>query len=246
MSTKQSSGRRKGAYSQAARVLAILELVRSEDAPVPLTRIAAHFGLSERQARRDVAMLTEAGHGVTAVIVEGRSAVMASASDVVRLTPRERALLSSLAGVAGQLGHGALHGELGAALQKIALGAREERLEPATVISGPWPGVSASCADRIDRIERAIRDRHELRVRLLGEREGSHTMTFLPYVIALHPAGPHVVGRWEPAEPIRAIAIERFAHVEVALGTVVAAPQSLDLARAFEQPRPSAVRTAHS
>ncbi len=182
MTTKSSPGRRKGAYSQAMRVLAILELVRREGAPVPLARIASQFALSERQARRDVAMLAESGHA-RSVIVEGRSAVVGTEPEAVRL---------------------------------------------------------------IDRVELAIRVRHELRVQLASEREGSRTMTFLPYAIVVHPSGPHVIGRWDLGEPIRAVPIERFAHVEVAVGTVVAAPQGLDLFRLFEAPRASASRTVHS
>ena len=246
MTTKNTPGRRKGAYTQAARVLAILEIVRNEGGPVPLSRIASHFELSERQARRDVAMLVESVEGVRSVIVEGRSAVVADADDVVRLGARERMLLASLAGLAEQLGPGALGEEVRAALHKLALSAREEREQPTTLVAAPMQAASSSVGERLDRIERAIRDRHELRVRLAGERDEQRLLGFLPYVIALHPSGAHVVGRWDPGEPIRAVPIERFAEVEVALGTVVAAPQALDLSRSFETPRTPAARAAHS
>jgi predicted DNA-binding transcriptional regulator YafY len=246
VTTKNTPGRRKGSYSQAARVLAILELVRSDGGPVPLARIAAHFGLSERQARRDVAMLTESVQGVRSVIVDGRSAVVAEAPGLVRLDVRERVLLTSLAGLAHQLGGGVLGDEMRAAVNKLALTAREEREHPITLVAAPVALASAGTAERIDRIEQAIRDRHELRVRVAGEREETRLVSFLPYVIALHPSGAHVVGRWDPGEPVRAVPIDRFAYVEVALGTVVAAPQALDLARSFEAPRSPVGRAAHS
>lgn len=246
MTTKNTPGRRKGTYSQAARVLAILELVRTDGAPVPLTRIASQFGLSERQARRDVAMLTESVEGVRSVIVEGRSAVVSEAAGVVRLEVRERALLASLAGLAEQLGAGSLGDEVRAAVHKLALSAREEREHPVTLVAAPVASASASVGERIDRIEQAIRDHHELRVRVAGEREETRLVGFLPYVLALHTSGVHVVGRWDPGEPVRAVPIDRFAYVEVALGTVVAAPQALDLARSFEVPRSPVGRAAHS
>jgi len=104
---------------------------------VPLSRIASHFELSERQARRDVAMLVESVEGVRTVIVEGRSAVVADADDVVRLDARERMLLSSLASLAEQLGPGALGEEVRAALHKLALSAREEREQPTTLVAAP-------------------------------------------------------------------------------------------------------------
>ncbi len=246
MTTKHTPGRRRGAYTQAARVLAILELVRREGAPVPLARIASQFGLSERQARRDVSMLAEAGHGVRTIIVEGRSAVVSTEPDALQLTARERMLLAGLGGLAAQLGPGAVGEELRGALHKLALSAREEREEPVTLVPAPLPLASAGLGERLDRIEQAIRDRNELRVRLSTDREDARVATFLPYTIVLHPSGPHVVGRWDPAEPVRAVPIERLTHVEIAPGTVVAAPQTLDLFRVFEAPRAPASRAAHS
>jgi predicted DNA-binding transcriptional regulator YafY len=227
-------------------VLAILELVRSEGGPVPLARIASQFGLSERQARRDVSMLADAGHGLRTIIVDGRSAVLATEAGSVELTPRERMLLASLGGLAAQLGPSSVGDELRAALHKLALSAREELEEPVTFVPAPVPLSSAGMADRVDRIEQAIRDRNELRVRLTSDREDPRVAAFLPYALVLHPSGPHVVGRWEAAEPVRAVPIERLAHVEVAAGTVVAAPQTLDLFRLFEAPRAPASRAAHS
>ncbi len=246
MTTKNTPGRRKGAYTQAARVLAILEIVRSEGAPVPLARIASQFALSERQARRDVAMLTDSVEGVRSVIVDGRSAVVSDGAGEVRLGVRERVLLASLGGLAQQLGDGALGDEVRATLNKLALTAREEREQTTTVVAAPVSLGTASTGERVDRIEQAIRDRHELRVRVVGERDEARLVSFLPYVIALHPSGVHVVGRWDPGEPVRAVPLDRFSHVEVALGTVVAAPQALDLARSFEAPRSPVGRAAHS
>lgn len=236
MTTKHTPGRRKGSYSQASRVLAILDVVRREGAPVPLARVAAQFGLSERQARRDVAMLAEAGVRMT--LVDGRSAVECDDGDEgVRLTPRERMLLASLAPLAAQLGPGALGDELREALAKLALPPRLAEGTPITLAGGPAPLASPSTAEKIDRIERAIRERLELRVRTTAERDDARLLTFLPYLLVLHAGGVYVAGRWEPGEPIRAVHVERLAHVELALGTSVAAPQSIDVARLFEAAR---------
>lgn len=247
MQTKHTPGRRKGAYTQASRVLAILELVRAEGAPVALARIAAELGVSERQARRDVAMLADASPGVRSTLLDGRSAVELVEPDTVRLTLRERTLLAGLASFADQLGPGALGDELRAAMHKLALSAREEERCPASVVAGPSTPTSAATGDKVDRVERAIRERVELRVRLSSERDDARLLTFLPYVIALHATGPHVVGRWDPTEPVRAVPLERFAHVELAPGTFVPAPQSIDLPRLFEAPRATAAaRAAHT
>jgi hypothetical protein len=126
--------------------------------------------------------------------------------------------------------------ELRAALHKLALSAREERDEPVTFVAAPLPLAGAGVGDRIDRIEQAIRDRNELRVRVSTDREDLRVATFLPYAIVLHPSGPHVVGRWDPTEPVRAVPIERLVHVEVAPGTVVAG--------AADARSPQAVRSA--
>lgn len=246
MTTKHTPGRRKGAYTQAARVLSMLERVRAEGGPVSLAKLASEFGLSERQARRDIAMLVEAGHKVKTVLVDGRSAVVATEPELVRLSARERGLLGSLGALAAQLGPGAVGEELRAALHKLALSAREEREQPPTLVAARVPTASASVGERVDRIERAIRERHELRVRLAAERDEGRVLPFLPYALVLHPSGPHVVGRWDPAEPVKAVPIERFAHVEIAAGTVVAAPQTLDLPRLFESARASSPRSVHT
>ncbi len=247
MQTKHTPGRRKGAYTQASRVLAILEIVRAEGAPVALARIAAELGVSERQARRDVSMLADAGHGVRATLLEGRSAVEIAEVDTVKLSLRERTLLASLASMGDQLGPGAVGDELRAALNKLALSAQEEQLCPATVLSGPTTSGHGALGEKVDRIERAIRERVELRVRTTSEREDARLLAFLPYAIVLAAAGPHLVGRWDPSEPIRAVSIERLTHVELAPGTFVPAPQSLDLQRLFEAPRAQgAGRAAHT
>ncbi len=235
MPTKNTPGRRKGAYTQAARVLAILEMVRTEGAPLPLARIAARFELSERQARRDVAMLVEAGHGLRTILLEGRSAVETTdAEGAVQLSARERVLLSSLAPLAAQLGQGALGDEVRAALHKLALPARLEVESPATVVAGPSQTASPATSERIDRIEAAIRDRLELRVRTAADPDDARLVALLPYLLVTHPSGLHVVARWEPGEPMRAVPVERLTHVELAPGTSVAAPQSIDVARLFE------------
>ncbi|GAB4201707.1 MAG: hypothetical protein OHK0013_14010 [Sandaracinaceae bacterium] len=143
----------------------------------------------------------------------------------------------SLAPLSACLGPSALGAEVQAALEKLS-SVRDDDPAP-TVVAGPTLLASAAVAGRIDRIERAIRERLELRVRTTAERD-DRTLTFLPYLLVLVPSGVHVVGRWDPADRIRAVPVERLSHVEVALGTAVAAPRTIDLARAFEPARATA------
>lgn len=239
MTTRHTPGRRKGSYSQASRVLRVLDVLRRAEGPVLLSRIAAVLDVSERQVRRDLAVLTEAGYPVRTSLVEGRSAVESLARDTtVELTARERQLLLSLAPLSACLGPSALGAEVQAALEKLS-SVRDDDPAP-TVVAGPTLLASAAVAGRIDRIERAIRERLELRVRTTAERDDRRTLTFLPYLLVLVPSGVHVVGRWDPADRIRAVPVERLSHVEVALGTAVAAPRTIDLARAFEPARATA------
>jgi predicted DNA-binding transcriptional regulator YafY len=219
-------------------VLRVLDVLRRAEGPVSLARIAAMLDVSERQVRRDLAVLVEAGHPLRTSIVDGRSAVESLEREPSpRLTSRERQLLGSLGSLAAYLGPSALGAELGAALDKLARAADDG---PApTLVAGPTPQASAAVAERIDRIERAIRDRLELRVRTVADRDERRLQTFLPYLLVLLPGGVHVVGRWDLADPIRAVPLERLAHVEVAHGTSVAAPHAIDLGRVLEPARQS-------
>jgi predicted DNA-binding transcriptional regulator YafY len=236
VTTRHAPGRRKGSYSQASRVLRVLDLLRRAEGPVPLLRIASMLDVSERQVRRDVAVLVEAGHPMRIAIVDGRSAVESLERETtVALSARERQLLASLGALVASVGPGALGAELRAALDKLSNSRDDE--DPPTIVAGPAHAASVALAERVDRIERAIRERLELRVRTAADRDERRTHAFLPYVLVLVPGGVHVVGRWDPGEPIRAVPVERLTHVELAPGTSVAAPHAIDLARVFEPGR---------
>jgi proteasome accessory factor B len=59
---RRAPGRRTGTYSQAARVLRLLDELRDLRNGLPLRDLAARFAVTERQLRRDLAVLEEAGH----------------------------------------------------------------------------------------------------------------------------------------------------------------------------------------
>lgn len=226
-------GRRRGRYTQAARVLAMLERIRSAGEPVAYAKLTTEFDVSERQLRRDIAAL--ASHGVAPVLFDGRAAAQLARRDETETwTARERELLAALGGVAAMFGDGTVGAELARALAKLSATHVSVRAVP----SSSTPGLGA----RVDAFDAAIRQRCEVRVRLVSDRS-ERLVPFLPAMLVVSETTLHVVGRWDRTDSIRAVPIDRFAHAEVAAGTTVEELRDLDVTRLFDAPRPSALVT---
>src|SRR5687767_4542920 len=86
------AGRKRGMYSQTARVLRMLEHLASQNYGTTLVELAETFSITERQVRRDLLAMAEAGHELEAVTIRDRSAVRLSLpkSSALHLTVRER------------------------------------------------------------------------------------------------------------------------------------------------------------
>lgn len=109
---RPTAGRRPGGYSQAARVLKLLDVLRDLRTGQPLEQLAERFGVTPRQMRRDLVVLEEAGHELDWVAPEGepRRVKLRVDKQLVRLGIGDRFALLAVRRVFDVLEGTPLHG----------------------------------------------------------------------------------------------------------------------------------------
>src|SRR5688500_10085396 len=90
------AGRKQGSYSQAMRLLRLLAFLQAQHYGCTIAQLAAEFGVTERQIRRDLDALEAAGHP-TEVVANGerRRRVVGKPRGIVLTTREKYALLAA-------------------------------------------------------------------------------------------------------------------------------------------------------
>jgi predicted DNA-binding transcriptional regulator YafY len=236
-------GRKQGEYSQAARVIRMLDLLRGRRAPMLLEELATRFEVTPRQVRRDLHALEEAGHPLDASTVDGRSAVRLDQREVapVRLTLRERFALMSARRVFDVIEGTPFAGDLASVMEKVA--ATLDTNE--TDASGPSSSRIAYVPDGGKKsFKRHANVLDELLTGVLRDvvieatyRSASGNVrrgAFEPWGIAFYRQGLYVVGRWQAEETPRVLALERFASAKRVRGAHFVVPKTFSLESFFQ------------
>ncbi len=222
-------GRRPGAYTQTERVLALRMRLGARRAPWRLDALAEELGISEKQLRRDLAVLDGAGHPIERVRVEGRAAVRLSRgrSESIALTLRERFALLAMRDVFSALEGTPLAEDARSIFDKVAAtlpaesGADLAALGPRFRFV-PDGGIKsyAKHADVIDALLTGALRRQPVQTEYLPARGTRRRGLFEPWGLALYRNGLYAVGRWSgpaadgPDEGPRVHAVERFRRAE--------------------------------
>lgn len=92
------AGRKAGSHTQTARVLRLLDRLTGRRTGVPLRDLSDELGVTERQLRRDLLALEEAGHDVELAPRDGRATarLVSSSGRSMFVTRRERYTLLSI------------------------------------------------------------------------------------------------------------------------------------------------------
>ncbi len=230
-------GRRKGAFRQATRLLRISESLRARRFGLPLAELAAAFQVSERQMRRDVAALDEAGVPVeTTLDPEGRSrvALRGGPQRAISLSLRQRYALLAVRRVFDVLRDTPLYEDVVAIAEKMAASLPEEERLDAEGLADRFlflpDGGTKRYADKQDVLDALLTGvLRRLRVRASYRRAGgaTHEMLLEPYAMVLYKNGLYAIGRGLPVEnPDEAadrkpfvFAVERFVEAEHVRGT---------------------------
>lgn len=235
------SGRRRGAMVQAVRVLGLRDLLSGRRAPTPTIDLAARFGVSERQIRRDLDAIETAGAQLERTLVEGRSAVrLVGGPRLLPLTRREHYSL-----LAARQAFDVFRGtpfveDLDSVWAKLGEGATAaERARLATLqrayVSIPDGGVKAPPdPDVLDALQTGVLD-HRLVEHSYRDAHGRARLGVVaPYALVGYRNGLYVLGRRDPDDGIvRTWAVERFASAAVRRRSTFEVPADLDVSAYF-------------
>ena len=235
IASRKPPGRRAGAYAQTERVLALLARLQARRAPTRLDALADDLGVSVKQLRRDLVVLSAAGHHTTLTRLEGRSAVqlVRGKSESITLTLRERFTLLAMRDVFTALDGTPLAEDARAVFDKVAATLPDDaaldlqRLGPRFLYL-PDGGIKsyAEHADLVDELLTGALRRQSLDATYQPAHGRPTAGVLEPWALALYRNGLYVVGRWATDAAPRVFAVERFteavrrrkAHFDVPAG----------------------------
>ncbi|MAQ13977.1 MAG: hypothetical protein CMN30_04175 [Sandaracinus sp.] len=234
------AGRKSGGYSQATRVLKLLDYLSGRRSGASFEEIAARFEVSSRQARRDVGALEEAGYYCEPVTVRGATGVrlIEGRPGAVRLTQRERYTLLAVRRVFDVLEGTPFAEDVQAIFDKVLASlpeAPDEALADRFVYL-PDGGTKRydDEGDILDALLTGVLRQQKVRCVYRSARGKDSEGTLSPYAVVLYRHGVYVVGTWKDYTDVRVYAAERFTDAEWLRGETFERPQAFDPDRYFE------------
>lgn len=241
------AGRRKGGYSQAARLLRLLDLLGSRRYGTSISELASELGVTVRQMRRDLDAIEEAGHGLETVEASGRSAVRLAGNRAlaIRLTQRERYALLAVGQAFDVFEDTPFHEDVKSILTKVqaSLPIEEQRElenlgERLTYLPDGGTKLYRGKEDVIDALFTGVLRRCRVRTRYRGAATKASDRLLEPYAIVLYRQGLYAIGRAvdEDGElgPERTYAVERFTRAEHVRGSRFKTPADFDVHQYFQ------------
>lgn len=247
--TKEGPGRRKGKYGQAARTLRILEQLKSSPDGALLAPLAADLGISERQLRRDLEALDEAGFTYELVTVDRRAAARLTDQRGIdlRLSQRERFALFAARRVFDVLEGTPLHEDVASIYNKLAASLPEEQKKELSRFGDrfvylPDGGTKTydDKADILNALLTGVLRRRSVRFRYRAKSGEITEGRLAPYAIVLYKQGLYAIGRVEQEQQpqqterlARTFALERFLEAEHIRGAAFEVPEDFRIDRYF-------------
>lgn len=244
MAKLHKAGRKKGAYSQTARVLALLDRLEQGRAPLSVAGLAAELGITERQLRRDAAALEEAGYELESSLVDGRAALLLRTQKraTVALGVGERVALVAAREVFRAFEGTDLASDVAHAVGKIAdtLLPKNRKLSSLAQLEPriayvPDGGVKPleDPDGVLDTLLTALLHGHAVDAEYVGTSGKPRRGLLAPYGIALYRHALYLVGRWSNEATVRVHAVERFRSAERRRDVDVEVPPGFDVRSFF-------------
>jgi predicted DNA-binding transcriptional regulator YafY len=234
---KPRQGRRRGGYSQAVRVLKLLDHLRTLRAGQPLADLASRFDVTERQLRRDLDVLEQAGNALDWVdsSTGPRRVKLKVNHQLVRLGIGDRFALLAVRRVFDVLRGTPIHAYIDSVQTRLIDSLPEaDRAEleqfGERFVYFPDGGVKdyADKAELLDDLVDGVVNRRRVRFSYATAGGKATTGVLEPWAIALYRQGLYIIGRADvdgrpakdPAAPIRPVvyAAERFVETEALRG----------------------------
>lgn len=243
-------GRRTGKYRQATRLLRLLEYLRGRHFGAPLAELADEFAVTERQIRRDLAALDEAGFSTEhSLTPDGRSRVKVEGTRPrsVPLTLRERYGLLAVRRIFDVLEGTPFHEDVRSIYSKVAASLPDEQRadldafgERFLFVPDGGTKVYRGKEDVLDGLLTGVI--HRVRVRYTYKPATGKPKSGLltPYAMALYKHGLYVIGcavadGEEAAERhTHVFAAERFTEAEHVRGDRFEVPADFKLDEFFQ------------
>jgi len=223
-------GRRKGKYRQTTRVLMLLEHLRARRYGATLVELADEFDVTDRQIRRDLDVLAEAGHDPQLTpAADGRTRVRlpGSAGRSVTLSLRERYGLLAVRRVFDVLEGTPFHEDVRSIYSKVAASLPEEQRAGLEhfgdrflfVPDGGTKGYAGK-EEVLDALLTGVIHRLRVRHRYRAADGKTRTGRLEPYAMLLYKHGLYVIGRSLPEGDVSGehrpfvFAAERFVEAE--------------------------------
>jgi proteasome accessory factor B len=241
------AGRKAGRYTQSHRLLRLLTHLRCHHYGVGHAELAERFSITERQLRRDLAVLEEAGHRLERGLADdGRARVRLADTRprAVALTRRERYALLAMRRVFDVLEGTPLAEDVASIYRKIAGSLPEaDRAELAGMgerfVFLPEGGAKSyrRKGDVLDGLLTGTLDRLRVRFRYRGPESEVTAGLLEPYAMVLYKQGLYVVGAVAdgPARGRPLVwAAERFEAAEHVRGARFDVPRGFSADRFFD------------
>lgn len=241
------AGRRRGKYSQTTRVLRLLDRLKSRDQGASVAELAGELEVSERQIRRDLAALEEAGHALESVSIEDRSGVRLSETRPagVRLTLRERYALLAVRRMFDVLVHTPFHEDVESIYAKVVgslPGEHQEELlrfgERFVCLPDGGTKTYRGKEDILDALFTGVIRRGCVQYRYSSRSRERSRGVLQPYALVIYRQGLYTIARpiegSEIRETPRIYAVERFSHAEYIRKTSFTVPESFRVERFFQ------------
>ena len=243
MAARKKVGRRKGSYSQAARVLRIVDYLRARRYGATVAEIAEEFEVSERQVRRDLAAIEEGG--IVVERVDGKVVVASMRGNALPLTLSERFTLLAVRRVFDVLEGTQLYEDVHRIYDKVVASLPGSKQPDPDAFEDRFLYLAAGGTksyrgkeDVLDALLTGIIRRWRVRYRYRSAKGRAREGVLEPYALVLYRQGLYVIGTVVDAstsDPTpKVYAAERFIDVDFIRQERFKVPADFDVHRFFD------------
>lgn len=238
----KKQGRRAKKYSQATRVLKMVDYLSGRRSGASYAEIGERFDITPRQARRDIAAIEEAGYVFEPVTVRGKTGVRLHRGQpgAIRLSLSERYALLAVRRVFDVLGGTPFAEDVRSIYDKVTASmpagadGPEDYLDRFVYLPDGGTKRYDDHDEILDALLTGVLRTRRVRCSYTSARGHTRQGELSPYAIVLYRHGLYVVGEMDDGSGIRVYAAERFTEAEWLKGQAFYRPAEFTLEQYFE------------
>ncbi len=239
---QKKQGRKAKKYSQATRVLKMVDYLTGRRSGASYEEIAERFDITTRQARRDIAAIDEAGYVIEPVTVRGKTGVRLERGQpgALRLSLSERYALLAIRRVFDVLDGTPFAEDVRSIYDKVTASMPRDADDPEAYLDRfvylPDGGTKRydDHDEILDALLTGVLRTRRVRCTYRSARGNSRSGALSPYAIVLYRHGLYIVGEMDDGSGVRVFAAERFTEAEWLKGEAFYRPEDFTLESYFE------------